>query len=215
MRSISASVRDASGDLEDRETLRFFVESLLAEYRAVESKIARAYLLLLSIGAVYVFLRIGVVGELSMGPVKISKLEPIRLGIPPVLAYLAYSVSALIGRSVMIDAICDEVFRKFLPGVYRQQLHTSLTPSSTIVSSDVEMVDFIGGPTLLAWGVALKNTVVVCIPYVIAIAAVVYLFLDPGAPGPAVWIGAAVSALFVVFGAVHLVVAFVVELNKG
>ncbi|WP_238009028.1 hypothetical protein KZZ52_20780 [Dactylosporangium sp. AC04546] len=197
---------DAAGeDLRDDEARQKYLDRLIAEWQSVETAMRKAYFTLLLLAAAYALVRLKNVSELSLGPVKLSKVDPVRIFIPALMSYFTYQVAALFCCSAAFERVFYGITSKFHPGLFKTDLDMLMMPSANSILS----------PELPGWGgfgagrdrmrafIVVKNLVILALPFLLTILAGIYSVLDSGSRG-LVFASLAVVVFFLGYAAVQI-----------
>ncbi|MEV4821268.1 hypothetical protein [Micromonospora sp. NPDC049274] len=198
----------------DADMTRELLWRLLDARHRMVSLMNRALIGTLAAGAAFEFLNRGLISEVSGVGMTLAKLDPLRLLLPAVLAYLFLRASVLSREAKLLDECFQELVRQRYPGFFSSNVSFLLSPSAGFAVGEfpAELASMSARTRAVHQAVVGVELVIMSFaPPVLIIYMYVQLFLHVGPANPAVWIGLVVSTL--VLGATYA--TLFIEANSG
>ncbi|GAB3953882.1 hypothetical protein GCM10027614_59990 [Micromonospora vulcania] len=178
----------------DAEMARELLWHLLDARNRVSSLMNRAMIGTLATGAAFELLNRQLISEASAGGIRLAKLDPLRLLLPVLLAYLFLRVTVLAREAKLLETCFHELARQRFPGFHSSNINYLLIPPAGFAVGEVPtQLTRMGQRTRAIYSVLVGGEIAIMgfAPPVIIIYMYVQLFRREGLDHPAVWIGLA------------------------
>lgn len=198
----------------DADMTRELLWRLLDASQRMNTSMNRAMIGTLATGAAFELLNRELVSEVSGGGIKLAQLDPLRLLLPAVLAYLFLRTTVLARETKLLDECFQEIVRQRYPGFFSSNINYLLTPPAGFAVGEfptqlARMGKRTGAIHRIVVGV--EVAIMAFAPPVIVTYMYVQLFLREGPGSLAVWVGLAVTLL--VLGAAYTIL--LIEANTA
>jgi hypothetical protein len=200
-KTISERVEEVLSDSNTHEYIKDYVAALLDNLQRTEARFQKLTLQLFFLFAAFELLARAVIGEVSLGPFKITDFSLIQKLLPVVIAYTYYEHSAAITMRRFLTETHSNIIKTLHRTFYDNDLDYFLLPSSAlraeeILSKGAQNV----GAKLINVLSYLPKAAMLFAPFVFEAYAVYRLFHAFGLKDIIVWVSTVISMLFLLQG---------------